>query len=94
MIELLKDTLSPELVVAFGSALAAVITALLVRGKANSTPSAASIVQQAIRPETEAEIRAADALEKIAASITKMAKSVDRIDRQTFVLVDRGNRSR
>ncbi|MGY9048800.1 hypothetical protein P775_10995 [Puniceibacterium antarcticum] len=92
MFEFLKNALSPELVVAFGSALAAVITAVLVRGKAPSSPSAASIVQQAIRPETEAEVRAADALEEISAAVKKMAESVDRIERSTFVLVDRSGR--
>ncbi|WP_226781825.1 hypothetical protein [Oceaniglobus trochenteri] len=80
--------ITPEQITALGASVAAIVAAFLMRGKA-SRASASTIVQQAIRPETDAERRSSDALERIAASVEQVADRMDRIERNSVLLVER-----
>jgi hypothetical protein len=82
-------SITAEQVAAIGAALAAIITAMMVRGKAANDAAAGAARQQAIRPETEAERRASDALERIAEATEQMADRMDRIERQSGLLIER-----
>mgnify|MGYP000141131004 CR=1 FL=1 len=80
----MTDWLTPDVATALGAGLGALLLAIGIRGKApgNKTPAP----HQAIaRPDTRSEIRSADALEKIAATL-------DLLERHASIFLDRKQR--